>query len=352
MLKSHLISSLDEFLQMFHKSSKRILLLVGEECDFEHNLLSRYSGEVYGAIFPQVIFEQKNYTNAIVAIELSEKTNVTLNSFDNFKYRDIDENKSDILVFVDGLSAGITDFLESLYESTQIETNILGGGAGKLTLKQEPVLFTKDEIIQDGALIVTGLWNFSVSVKHGWERISDPHIATDAEKIELHALDYEDAFEVYRREIEENSGNRFTDNNFFDIAKSYPLGISTVNDEIIVRDPIYRKDGSLILVGDIDQNSIVYILKGEKEKLINAAYRAAQEAVSKYENVQNLLMIDCISRVLFLGNDFDLELQAVAQSIQNRDVMMFGVLTLGEIANVNEDYIDFYNKTCVIGAFK
>jgi len=59
------------------------------------------------------------------------------------------------------------------------------------------------------------------------------------------------------------------------------------------------------------------------------------------------LFIDCISRVLFLDDSFPLELQAVHE----RQLPLIGALTIGEIANSGKDYLDFYNKTAVVGMF-
>jgi hypothetical protein len=257
---------------------------------------------------------------------------------------------SDMLVFVDGLSSGITGFLEALYESTGITDTILGGGAGKLSFTQEPVLFSKHEMIQDGALILKDSWYFSVAVSNFWEKISGPHIVTAAEKHELQALDFRDAFDVYREVVEQDSGKSFEETGFFQLSKFYPLGVSHINGELVVRDLIYRKDSSMVLVGDIDKSSVAYILKGEKEELINAAISAAEKAISKQENLHNVFMVDCISRALVLEDDFNREIHGVEESIQDDKITLFGVLSVGEIANVNEGYIDFYNKTCVIGA--
>ena len=34
-----------------------------------------------------------------------------------------------------------------------------------------------------------------------------------------------------------------------------------------------------------------------------------------------------------------------------KDSILFGALTLGEISNNTNDYISFYNKSCIVGAF-
>ena len=54
--------------------------------------------------------------------------------------------------------------------------------------------------------------------------------------------------------------------------------------------------------------------------------------------------MDCISRVLFLEGDFDLEMKAA----RIPDLPMVGVLSIGEIANSGQDYLEFYNKTAVV----
>ncbi|MEA2111454.1 MAG: FIST C-terminal domain-containing protein [Campylobacterota bacterium] len=351
MIKNYLVNSLDEFIKRFKDSDQNLLLLVAEGCAFEHSKLLQVKPDVCGAIFPQIIYEDNNYDDAIVVIDVGKEAEVTLSSFEDFDKSKIDKDADDVVVFLDGLSRHITEFLENLYESTSIGTNIIGAGAGKLTLKQEKVLFTKETMIQDGVLLLTNSWFVETSAKHGWEEIAGPFVANDTKETRVYSLDYQDAYEVYKEIVEKDSNLLFNENNFFDIAKSYPLGIAKANSEILVRDPIARDNDSLLLVGDMDKNSVVYILKGDKNKLIESAKAATKEAISKKDNLKGIFVIDCISRVLFLEDDFKKELQIIRQNVNKKDFIMCGVLSLGEIANTNQDYIDFYNKTCVIGAF-
>ena len=60
---------------------------------------------------------------------------------------------------------------------------------------------------------------------------------------------------------------------------------------------------------------------------------------------KTILAIDCISRVLFLGDYFFREIRAISRG----DIPMIGALTLGEIANSGSDFMQIYNKTCVVG---
>ncbi|NPA59240.1 MAG: hypothetical protein GXO30_02070 [Epsilonproteobacteria bacterium] len=346
-----LFDSIDEIIKKYTNSSQELLLLVAEHSDFEHSKLSNMQSNICGAIFPQIIYQEQNYDNKIMVVELDKKTKTLLTPLKDFHRKKISSDIKDLIVFVDGLSSNIDIFLESLYESTPVNTNIIGAGAGKMTLKQDKVLFTKNSIVEDSALILISSIDLSISAKHGWQKIAGPFIANDVKKNILYSVDYRDAFELYKEVIENDSKLTFNENNFFDIAKSYPLGIVKLDDEILVRDPIALKANSLILVGDMDKNSVIYILKGKKDSLINSAKLATKEAISGKDDFNGIFIVNCISRVLFLEDDFQDELKAIKNTINQSKFSMFGVISLGEIANTNRDYINFYNKTCVIGAY-
>jgi hypothetical protein len=51
---------------------------------------------------------------------------------------------------------------------------------------------------------------------------------------------------------------------------------------------------------------------------------------------------------LFLEKNFAYELEAV----HDGQMPLIGALTLGEIANNGKDYLEFYNKTSVVGVLE
>ena len=346
-MNSVYLNSLEEFLKYQDLKEKMYLLLVSENCDFNHETIKNLNVNCYGAIFPEIIFEGQHYKDGLVAIEISIEPILV----DNMENKIEDEQRfnsiKSMLLFVDGLSPFIDPFLVSLFESTNEECKIFGGGAGKLTLRQERVIFTPEHITQNSALIIPLAKDLEVGVSHGWEYLEGPFVATSSDNNVLEHIDYECAFDVYKRIVEKDSGLKFSKDNFFELAKSYPLGIVSYNGEVIVRDPIARDGKSLILVGVIPQNSVIQVLKGDKSKLIEAAKLAAINAMENKKELEIAIMIDCISRVLFLEDSFIKEIDSVRDIIG--DLPLVGALTLGEVANKSDRYIDFYNKTCVVG---
>ena len=60
------------------------------------------------------------------------------------------------------------------------------------------------------------------------------------------------------------------------------------------------------------------------------------------------VIMDCISRVLFLGAGFAEELEAVAQD----NLPLVGACTIGEIANCGTELLEYFNKTAVVAVLE
>jgi len=312
---------------------------------------------VFGGVFPQIIFKNKKYDQGTLIVGLDQKpdifvvqelSNTELVYEDQLEVLPLDDECKTAFILVDGLATRIGAFIESFFNVFGLEFNTIGGGAGSLSFEQKPCLFTNNGLIQDAAVIATFNVASGVGVKHGWQELSGPYKVTSSNKNTLHVLDSESAFTLYKRVIEKDSGKIITKENFFDIAKAYPFGISRLGAEKIVRDPIsVEEDGSMVFVGEIPNGVYLHILKGEINSLVDAAetaYKDAEKGLNSESENKSIVFIDCISRVLFLEDDFDAELNAV----YDEALPMIGALTLGEIANSGKDYLEFYNKTAVV----
>lgn len=325
------------------------LLLVGEKSDLS-TITSLSSITIVGAIFPRVVFGTRSFESGIIALKLSDKSCVdVIKDMDKVGMLHVEENVHSVFTIVDGLSSKLDDFLENIFFVLPEHTYIIGGGAGKMTLKQEPVIFDNHGFYQDSALVIRSSDTISLGVSHGWEPLFGPFIATDCRGHALHKINFQEAYPIYKNAVENDTCKRFNETNFFDISKSYPIGILRCGRDFIVRDPIGTDGKSLFLVGNMDTNSVISILKGNKETLIKAAKEAAlgaKEHASKKSS--HIILVDCISRLLFLEDAFVEELEAI-KSVYPSEMVMWGMLTLGEIANANQEGIEFYNKTCVVG---
>ncbi len=78
----------------------------------------------------------------------------------------------------------------------------------------------------------------------------------------LKEIDYKKAIDVYKNTVEKYINKKICKENFLEVSKDFPLGVVKFNGDSLVRDPVaFTSDGSLILAGDIQPNSIINILK-------------------------------------------------------------------------------------------
>ncbi|GAB6057855.1 FIST signal transduction protein [Desulfonatronum parangueonense] len=323
--------------------------------------LSGFDKPVFGGLFPQIIHEQKNYETGTLLVGLPVVPDVAVlhglsdpeADFDEQveaiadQWDDGDLKNETLVVYVDGLSRRIAELVGALFNCFGLERNFIGGGAGSLSFVQKPCLLTPQGLLADAAVIVRLPMRSGIGVTHGWQPISESMKVTESDRNLIKTLDWRPAFEVYRELVEPHGGRTFREDNFFDIAKCYPFGINKLDSEVVVRDPLMvGPDGGLICVGEVPAGSFVRLLSGSPDSLIEAAGRARELAEKALPggSGQAAFFIDCISRVLYLGDRIQDEL---ANAAGNRP--LFGALTLGEIANSGKDYLEFYNKTSVLG---
>jgi hypothetical protein len=354
---------LDEVSQ--HDEVRSVLILAcdanGVTPDSVDGILASTSVPVFGGIFPEIICEKVKLNRGFIVAGLAERANVQVipnlsdaeASFDEMiDDRSVTNDTKTMLVFVDGLAKCISSLVDSLFDVFALEFNYLGGGAGSLSFEQKPCLFTNGGLVQDSAILATLTTESGVGVCHGWSEVDGPFLVTESDRNAIQTLDWKPAFQVYREVVEQHSRRTFAIDNFFELAKSYPFGITRLGSERVVRDPLLvRDDGSLVCVGEVPQESYVYILTGDATSLVDAAARAltlSGESFHGHSEKRTTLFIDCISRALFLEGEFIRELEAV----QQEGTALIGALTLGEIANSRRDYLEFYNKTSVVGALE
>lgn len=343
----HFVKTLEHLNE--HLTNGTYLLLVGEKTHLTLDRIPLHV-DVYGAIFPRIVFGEESYDEGILIAHLSSSSTLTfIEHMNDVSSLHVKEDTRSILTLIDGLSMHIESFLEDFFALIPERSKIIGGGAGKLTLVQEPVLFDNQRFYENSALVIQHTKKMSLGVKHGWEAIVTPLMATQCSSHKLERINFQSAFNFYKAAVEADTHLRFNTSNFFDIAKNYPIGIMRYNKDYIVRDPIHTDGQTLTLIGNIDPNSVIAILKGENRKLIQAAHEAASIASSHaHDENSSAFLIDCISRYLFLEEQFVEELRAVSDAYAP-STTLWGVLSLGEIANANEEGIEFYNKTCVVG---
>lgn len=357
--------------QLIEAGAKSLMILASEGDNWQPESLDSWlrsqSVPIFGGVFPSIIHGTQRHDRGTLVLGLHEPVEVAVVTALSDKHglepqleklTPLLGDAASMITLVDGLSANIESFVDSLYEMLGARAPIVGGGAGSLDFVQRPCLFCRLGMIEDAALLVALESSIDAGIAHGWQKLEGPFLVTRSHANVLEELNYSPAFEVYRQVVEEHSGMRFSESEFFAISKTYPLGIESVDGDFLVRDPIRHVGDHLVCVGEVPQNATVYLLKGDAERLIASAGDAAGQALHGRRSRLNgddphhyqALVFDCISRVLFLDREFVAELQAIDGALPGA-ASVVGALTLGEIANSTCGSIELMNKSTVVAVY-
>ncbi|MBN7817690.1 FIST signal transduction protein [Algoriphagus pacificus] len=321
--------------------------------------LNKAGIQYIGGIFPKVISNNKVYNEGIILSGFSNvKHTFLVTELDRIDFEiehfELEGPNQFLFTFADGLTKNLSLYLDRLYNNYGGSLAYFGAGTGSLTLQQIPSIFNKDGIFQDAAVGLISSSDIALGVKHGWKKVSGPFIVTKADQNLVKQINWQKAFEVYQTIIKQHSEKEITAENFFEISKAYPFGILKDSSEYVVRDPIdVNENGDLICIGEVIENTVVDILNGDAETLINAATEAAKEVLGKITSPKHAYVSDCISRVLFLEEEYEKELLAISEQINSKDnpIPIEGALSIGEISSFGDGYLQLFNKTVIIGLF-
>lgn len=326
-------------------------------------LLKTISAPVIGGTFPLIMNCGRTYQQGSLVLGFKGRcsaetiTGISAEATDHEapmkKLADNSAWAGTMLVFVDFLSLRKLNFINSLFDNFGVELSYIGGGAGSLGTERKPCIISNTGLSSDSAVMMLVENPSGIGIGHGWKNLGEPMQATETLGNIIRTLNFRPAFEVYSEAVTKHTGVPFPMNKelFFTASRKYPFGIARLGKETIVRDPLrVEPDGSIVCAGDVQQDSYISILEGTEESLLAAATEARTRALEALpgEKPVSLLLMDCVSRPLFLGGRFKEEMVNVTRD----NCRSAGACTVGEIANSGSEFLEFFNKTVVVAAFE
>ncbi|UMB60872.1 FIST C-terminal domain-containing protein [Lutibacter sp. A80] len=338
---------------------KSVLFFMADKEHFSEQeltpVLKNIKKPIIGGIFPELIFKSTRKITGVLliplefelntqVIDLVTPTETIINQLEITQKNSIAPSSS-LFVFYDAFSENKSSFIEVLFNFFGINPIYIGGGAGSLDFNSFPCIITNSGFHQNKAIIGWTNIKIAIGAAHGWESISFPLKVTKTDKNEIIDINWKPAFEIYKEIVELHSKKTFKANNFFTIAKSYPLGISKIDAEKVVRDPYKTVSNKLFLVDKIQEGEYIEIMNGDRKTMLESAKNATDKAfsISNKKEINTIFCIDCITRALYLDEDFKMELDTIGQKAK-----ISGILSIGEIANTGESVLEIYNKTIAV----
>jgi hypothetical protein len=203
---------------------------------------------------------------------------------------------------------------------------------------------------KSGEIVAIGLYGASLevtfSIDVGWTPFGPERIVTKSKGNILYELDNLPALDLYKKYLGEKSTELPS------AALLYPLNVkSKNNNQPIVRTilNINEEENSMILAGDIFENSKVQLMITGVDDIVNAAEKAAINAVELRNKKSELaILVSCIGRKLVLDQRVEEEVEEVMEVV-GESVTITGLYSYGEIAPfVGENNCQLHNQTMTI----
>ncbi|MDD4992351.1 MAG: FIST C-terminal domain-containing protein [Paludibacter sp.] len=323
-------------------------------------LLHSFKKPLIGGVFYELIFNSIRKNTGVLIIPLkfkliTEVFDFGLESPTNFekleeKFSETLPENGSVFIFTDAFTSSKSLFIEDLFNFFGFKFTFIGAGCGSDSFVSFPCVIHNSGIHANTGVIGFSEEPLKLGVAHGWTPITEPLKVTESELNKVITINWESAYDVYTRVVEQHSGLKFDDTNFLEIAKSYPIGLVKIDGEMIIRDPFLTKEGAIYCLDNIEKGQYITIMNGNINSLIEGAAKAA-ESCNKTDLINAddnfVFCIDCISRVKFLNEDYAKELKAIGE-----DLPVNGTVSFGEIANAGHSFLEIYNKTVIVATWE
>jgi len=238
------------------------------------------------------------------------------------------------VLFGDGLMTRYADILRGIQEVLGTSTLIVGGMAGDDLRFAQTYQYANERVLSRAivGVLLGGPIALGVGCEHGFAPISKPRRITRARANILYELDRQPATSVYEEYLGSEVVERMRHTGFTRQHLAYPLGIQCEpSDPRLLRNVVsFGEDGSLLCSGEIPEGAWLQLMIGSHTLALEAARRAAQEAIQPLNRVAGVLVFDSIARRKLLGpRHAAMEIAQIRQVI-GPSTPLVGCYTYGE----------------------
>ena len=135
------------------------------------------------------------------------------------------------------------------------------------------------------------------------------------------------------------------------LTLSLLLPLQNAKSEPVVRTilAINEENKSMTFAGNIPVGSMVRLMKGNFDKLIDASYNAAAKIHKNQNHEPELaLLVSCVGRKIVLGNRIEEEIEVVKEVFGDK-MLVCGFYSYGEISpTLNKVACELHNQTMTI----
>lgn len=214
------------------------------------------------------------------------------------------KSRAGFIAFGDGARTNPREVLLGLQEVLGTSFPIAGGLTGD-EQGQGSLQYCLNDICARSVagVLLGGPVRLGAGIEHGFAPISKPRRITGARANVLLTLDHQPAASVYEEYFGAEAVERIRQEGRSRQTIAYPLGVqSSSAHHWLLRNVVsVGADGSLACTGDLAEGAWLQLMIGSRELALEAARRAAHQAIQPLNHVAAVLVFDSLSRRTLLG---------------------------------------------------
>jgi hypothetical protein len=256
--------------------------------------------------------------------------------------------KPALLIVASGLETDGEQLVRGIQTIAGQDITMFGGLAGDDAIFKRTVVFTENQIIDDGAVAMvfdTARYDIQGLATSGWVGIGADKTITESDGNIVYTIDGEPALDFYTSYLNVNESD------LPQIGVEYPLLLKKEGAPDVLRAVINvdRENRSLIFAGSIPKGSLVTFSSSPGFEIIESTKKKIQEFYSGLNGTDFLVLFSCMARHMALGPSISEE---IIEAWQNWQKPLIGFFTYGEIGSNYHAACDFHNETFTMVSIK
>ena len=267
-------------------------------------------------------------------------------------------NPHSFAIFPDGLTGNAAEVIRGIQDILGLSFPIVGGSAADDFAFTQTTQYFQDKTCHNAVpgVLMTGPIAVGVGARHGWKPLGRPRRVTRALDNIVQELDGHSAVNLYEMYFG-RAADSLRMGSLANMSIIYPLGMPIPGEEEYLLRNVLRIDpaGSLIYAGEISEGSEVRLMMGSKENALQAARRAAEQAVMALapRTPTFALVFSSCSRARLFGRRAGEEISAIRKEL-GEDIPFVGFYDYGEQAPLTaagfRGLSYFHNETLIVCA--
>lgn len=322
--------------------------------NYEHYIFGSTSGEIIGinvhqnsAVVTAIEFKQSSFK-----IRRANILDYNLNSYalGEALVKSLPKaNLKHILAISEGSFTNGSELLKGLQINLKPHILITGGMCGDNDSCQKTLVSYQNKPTK-GEVIIIGLYGkeleITCSSSRDWISFGPERTITKVNGNILYEIDHMPALELYIKYLGDKAKE------LPKAALFYPLSIKEeTNSEPVIRTifQIDKSNNSMILAGNVQQNSKLQLMMASTDNLALGAGKAAEIAMKNRANAPQLVfLVSCAERKLVMDQRVEEELEEIGLII-GEHVPILGLYSYGEMAPVgNQQICELHNQTMTL----